>query len=111
MDIKARKIGYRNFMGNPKFYIVRFLKSIPDLLLDFRNSILVIIIWIIISEISGNSVFYIITSIFRLIIYPINWFLFRTSFELTEIPEVFLLFIPLMLVILLGFLTLISTED
>jgi hypothetical protein len=90
---------------------IQIIKGIPDLIINFRNSVIIIIIWIIISEIAGNSVFELLRSIFKLIIYPINWLLFKTKFELTGIPEVFIIFIPLMLLVSIGFLILISTED
>ena len=91
--------------------ILRYVKEIPDLLLDFKNTVLVIFVWIIVSEVSGHSVIDLLTSIFRLIIYPINWLLFNTGFEYTGVPEVFILLIPLMLIVSLGFLILISTEN
>ncbi len=109
---EKRSFWYRDFMGRKRIRLpLSSLRELPDLLRDFKNSFFIIILWMIISEIAGYPVLDTLKSIIKLIIYPINWILFRTGFRLTGIPEIFILFVPLMLVVSIGFLILISTED
>ena len=91
--------------------IPQLIKNFIELLLGFKNTIIIIIVWIIVSEYAGYSVFNLIRSVFKLLIYPINWLLYKTEFSATEIPEVFILLIPLLMLISIGFIVLISTED
>ncbi len=94
-----------------RYSFVEFVKSVPDLIIEFKSSILVIIIWVLVSEISGYHMVDIFRSIFKIIIYPLNWVLYRTNFDLTGIPVIFLLLMPLVIFIVITFLILISTED
>lgn len=90
---------------------LQFIKDIPILIRDFKAGFIIIFVWIFVGEISGYSILTLFQSIIRLVLYPLNWFLYKTKFGLTEIPEVFILLMPLVLLITVGFLIIISTED
>ena len=89
----------------------QFVKNIPDLVREFKSTIIIIVSWIVVSEMAGYSVFDLFRSIFRLLIYPLNWILFKTQFNLIRVPEVFILLIPFVILITFGLLIIISTED
>lgn len=91
--------------------LVEFVRNIPSLIKEFKGIIIFIIAWLVVSEIAGYSVLSILQSIWRIILYPLNWILFKTSFEFTEIPEIFLLLMPLAILIIVSFMVIISTED
>jgi hypothetical protein len=111
-DIKGKVNGkivhYSKLMINNLFNL---LKSMPRHINEYKSAIIIIIAWISISEIAGYSIIDLFTTIFKLIIYPYNWIVYRTQFELTGIPEIFVLIIPLVVLITVGFLIIISTED
>lgn len=89
----------------------QYTRDMLDFILGFRNAIMIILIWIFISEISGYSVLKIFISIVSLILYPINLLLFNTDFSDINVPEVFFLLVPLVALITVGFLIIVSTED
>lgn len=88
-----------------------YAREVLDFILGFRNAILMIFTWILISEISGYSVLYLLRSIINLFLYPINLVLFNTPFDTIDVPEVFLILLPLVVLIVIGFLIIVSTED
>ncbi|MFX0015607.1 MAG: hypothetical protein ACFFB2_11500 [Promethearchaeota archaeon] len=89
----------------------QYAREVLDFILGFRNAIIIIFAWILISQISGYSVLNILGSIVSLLFYPINLLLFNTGFNEINVPEVFFLLVPLMILIIVGFLIIISTED
>jgi len=109
LELLPKKISqYSKLIGNN---LLQLAKSAPDLIIEFKSSIVVITIWILISETSGYRMIDIFRSIFRLILYPLNWVLYRTNFDLTGIPVIFILLMPLVILISVTFILLISTED
>jgi len=88
-----------------------YAREVLDFMLGFRNAIIIIFAWIFISEISGYSVLYLFRSIITLLLYPINLVLFGTPFDEIAVPEVFLILLPLVALIVIGFLIIVSTED
>ncbi|MFX0206383.1 MAG: hypothetical protein ACFFDT_10375 [Candidatus Hodarchaeota archaeon] len=88
-----------------------YAREVLDFVLGFRNAIIIIFAWIFISEISGYSVFTLLGSIISLFLYPINLLLFNTPFNETDVPEVFIILLPLVTLIVVGFLIIVSTED
>ncbi|MFX0049853.1 MAG: hypothetical protein ACFFAJ_01645 [Candidatus Hodarchaeota archaeon] len=107
-DVNGKIVHYSKLMINNLFNL---LKSMPRLINEYKSAIIIIIAWISISEIAGYSIIELFTTIFKLIIYPYNWIVYKTQFELTGIPEIFILIIPLVVLITVGFLIIISTED
>lgn len=91
--------------------IIGFLKDITDLIIEFKNFLIVIIIWLILAELSGYSFFLLLRSISRLLLYPLNLLLFGTDFSSIEVPEIFILLFPLVILVTVGFFVLIATED
>ena len=99
---------------NQKFTLgksVQFLKNLLDLIIDFKAGIIVIITWLVVAQVSGYSLTSIIWSIIKLILYPLNLLLFNTEFSSIDVPEVFILLVPLVVLTTVGFLIIISTED
>ena len=99
---------------NQKFTLgklVQFLKNLLDLIIDFKAGIIVIITWLVVAQISGYSLTSIIWDIIKLILYPLNLLLFNTEFRSIDVPEVFILLVPLVVLTTVGFLIIISTED
>jgi hypothetical protein len=99
---------YSQLLGE-KF--LEFVKNVPSLIKEFKGVISIVIAWLVVSELVGFPVLRIVQSIWRIILYPLNWVLFKTSFEITGIPEVFLLLMPLVILIIVSFMVIISTED
>lgn len=91
--------------------LTQFVKDLPDLIREFKGAIIVIIIWLIVAQIAGYSIVTIIISIIKLLLYPLNLVLFSTSFSAINVPEVFILMVPLVILVIAGFLTIIATED
>ncbi len=99
---------------NQKFTLgklVLFLKDLPDLIIEFKSSIIMIITWLVVAQISGYSLTSIIWSVTKLILYPLNLLLFNTKFSSIGVPEIFILLVPLVVLTTVGFLIIISTED
>ena len=99
---------------NQKFTLgklVQFLKNLLDLIIDFKAGIIVIITWLVVAQVSGYSLTSIIWDIIKLILYPINLLLFNTPYRSIDVPEVFILLVPLVVLTTVGFLIIISTED
>ena len=99
---------------NEKFTLeklVQFLKNLLDVIIDFKAGIIVIITWLVVAQISGYTLTSIIWDIIKLILYPINLLLFGTQYRSIDVPEVFILLVPLVVLTLTGFLIIISTED
>ena len=94
---------------------IQKLGSIPKLLSDFvkeyRTYIIVVLAWIFISELAGYGILDLLLSLYRLITYPLYMILFQTEFGDTDIPEPFLLLIPLVVIYVVGFFLIISTEE
>jgi len=59
----------------------------------------------------GKSVINIMRSILRFCIYPINMWLFQMEFSKINVPEVFILLVPLVVSFSIGLLVIIFTED
>ncbi len=91
--------------------LLEFIKNLPSTIKEFKGAITILIIWLIVSEIAGYSIFRVFQSVIRIILYPLNWVLFKTRFEATGIPEVFLLLMPLVILLTVSFLVIIYTED
>lgn len=90
---------------------IKFLKDIPDLIIEFKNFIIVIIIWLILAELSGYSFLILLRTIGKLLLYPLNLLLFGTDFSSIDVPEIFILLFPLVILVTVGFFVLIATED
>ena len=88
-----------------------YLREGLDFILGFRNALIIIFVWVFVSEIAGYSVLNIFGSIIGLFLYPVNLLLFNTPFNETNIPEVFIILLPLVTLIVVGFLIIVSTED
>jgi hypothetical protein len=91
--------------------LIQFLKNLLDLIIDFKAGIIVIITWLVVAQFSGYSLTSIIWSIIKLILYPLNLLLFNTQYRSIDVPEVFILLVPLVVLTTVGFLIIISTED
>jgi len=91
--------------------VTHFVKDAPDLIREFKGSIIVIIIWLIVAQIAGYSIIILISSIIKLMLYPLSLLIFNTSFDAINVPEVFIIMIPLVILMIAGFLTIIATED
>ena len=91
--------------------LIELIKNLPELIKEFKGSIITIIAWLVIAELAGYSFISILWSAIKLIIYPLNLLLFNLSFRATNIPEIFILLVPLVILVLVGFLIIISTED
>lgn len=98
-------------LQEPSAKIIKLLKDITDLIIEFKNFIIVIIIWLILAELSGYSFLILLRSIGKLLLYPLNLLLFRTDFSSIEVPEIFILLFPLVILVTVGFFVLIATED
>lgn len=90
---------------------VPLIKNSPSTIKENKASIIVTITWLTIAEISGNSIIKLIGLVLRLVLYPFELILFETEFRDTDIPEVFILLTPLVVLVTLGFLIIIATED
>jgi len=88
-----------------------YAREVLDFVLGFRNAMITILAWIFISEISGYSVLNLLRSVISLFLYPFNLVLFSTPFDEIDVPEVFLILLPLVTLIVIGFLIIVSTED
>ena len=62
---------------------------------DYRNAIIIVVVWIISGYLSENPIVDVFNQIFRFFLYPINFVIYRTDFSVTTIPSVFLILIPL----------------
>ena len=82
-----------------------------DLVFEFKALIVVVVVWIIIAEFAGYSAFNLIRALFRLIIYPFNLIVFGMEFTEANVPQIFIIFMPLVFLMLIGFLIIVSTED
>ncbi len=105
----SKKISTYFKLGDKKLREI-FINSL-SLIKEFKGTVFFLFFWVLISEMAGYPVLLTFRSIFRLIIYPLNWILFKTQFKITEIPQVFLLLIPLFLLVVISFIIIISTED
>ena len=91
--------------------LIRFLKDIRDLIIEFKNFIIILTFWLIIAELAGYSFFNLLRSIGRFLLYPLNLLLFGTDFSSINVPEIFIIFFPLVIIVTVGFFVLIATED
>ncbi|MFX0183607.1 MAG: hypothetical protein ACFE95_11045 [Candidatus Hodarchaeota archaeon] len=91
--------------------LTQFVKDIPDLIIEFKGAIIVIAVWLIIGDIAGYSIVTLIISIVKLIFYPLLLLFFNTGFSAINVPEIFILMVPLVILMVVGFLTIIATED
>ncbi|WP_455140023.1 hypothetical protein [Candidatus Hodarchaeum mangrovi] len=91
--------------------IIRFLKDLPAYIIEYKSAIIFIVAWLIIAEIAGYSFVNLFIMIIKLLAYPLYLILFNTEFRAMKIPEIFILLIPLVFFVLIGFLTIIATED
>ena len=98
-------------LQEPSAKIINLLKNITDLIIEFKNFIIVIIIWLILAELSGYSFLILLRSIGRLLLYPLNLLLLGTDFSAIDVPEIFILLFPLVILVTVGFFVLIATED
>jgi hypothetical protein len=115
------------FLGKFRHTVTELLSFITE----FRNALLVILIWIVLGGLVTNpaeelstgffpidvvfaSVAFIITmgvSIIELILYPVDLILSTKPFDQTTVPEIFILLIPLVILIVTSFLIFVWTED
>ena len=91
--------------------IIRFLKELPAYIKEYKSAIIFIMAWLIVAEIAGDSFLNLFITIGKLLSYPFYLILFNTEFRAMNIPEIFILLIPLVFFVLTGFLTIIATED
>ena len=98
-------------LQEPTTKIIKLLKDITDLIIEFKNFIIVIIIWLILAELSGYSFLILLRSVGRLLLYPLNLLLLGTDFSSIDVPEIFILLFPLVILVTVGFFVLIATED
>lgn len=91
--------------------LLDYAKDLLNFVVEFKSAIIIICVWILVSEIAGYSIFNLLRSIFRLLLYPLNLVLFNMKFSAIDVPEVFFLLVPLITLITIGFLVIISTED
>ena len=71
---------------------ITILSQIYHKLQDYRNAIIIALVWIISGYLSENPIFEIFNQIIRFFLYPLNYLLYRTDFSVTTIPSVFLVF-------------------
>lgn len=87
------------------------LHTVYKLLKEYRNTLIIIFAWIIASLLSSDPFNKSLEYLVRFFLYPINLILFNTPFSQTSVPYIFFIFIPLLFVLVFGFIYLISTED
>lgn len=80
---------------------------------DYRNAIIIVISWIIASELSSreNRLDITVKEVLRFFLYPINLVFFGTNYSDAGFPSIFLILVPFVCVFTFGFLYLISSED
>ena len=78
---------------------------------EFKGSLIILISWIFVSEISNNSVITLLNQVLRFFLYPLNLLIYGTDFSKTTIPSSFFILVPLFFIFLIGFLIIISTEN
>lgn len=59
----------------------------------------------------GYSFLILLRSIGKLLLYPLNLLLNGTDFSSIDVPEIFILLFPLVILVTVGFFVIISTED
>ena len=87
------------------------MKSFFKVINEYKNSLIIVLSWLIISIISENPFLDTVNQVIRFFLYPINFIIYRTDFSTTTIPQIFFFLIPIFFVFTIGFLYLISTED
>lgn len=91
--------------------LIQFFKDLLEIIINFKGGIIVIITWLVVAELSGYSLTSILWSILKLILYPLNLLLFNTEFSAIDVPQIYILLVPLVVLTTIGFLVIISTED
>lgn len=90
---------------------IRSLKELPTYIKEYKSALIFLGIWIITAELAGFSFLKVFISILKLLAYPLYLILFNTEFKAMHIPEIFILMVPLVFFVLIGFLAIIATED
>ncbi len=88
-----------------------YAKQIVELVKEFRTYILIIIAYFIVSELAEQSFIDLAGTLFRTFVYPINWLVYDMEFTKADVPEVFILMVPLVFLFSIGLIIIISTED
>lgn len=80
---------------------------------DYRNAIIIVLVWMVASLLSSpeNSFIRTISQVVRFILFPINLFVFHVDFSNAGFSAIYFVLIPLIVVLSVGFLYLISSED
>ena len=80
---------------------------------DYRNAIIIVLVWMVSSLLSSpeNSFIRTISQVVRFILFPINLFVFHVDFSNAGFSSIYFVLIPLIVVLSVGFLYLISSED
>ena len=107
--------------SNERFLLRKFLnilRNVLDLIIEYKSAIIIIIAWILVSEVANYlnpeesyTLGDLLGSVFMVLLYPIFLLFFNTGFKELNVSQIFLLFIPLVLLISAGFLIIISTEN
>ncbi len=107
--------------SNERFLLRKFLnilRNVLDLIIEYKSAIIIIIAWILVSEVANYinpdeyyTLSELLGSIFMILMYLILLLFFNTGFNELNVSQVFLLLIPLVLLIVSGFLIIITTED
>ena len=89
------------------------MKSIFHVLNDYRNSIIIVLAWILTSLMSSpeNAFTNTISQLVRFFLYPVNLVLFNTDISNAGFSAIYIILVPLVIILTIGFLYLISTED
>ena len=91
--------------------VISSLKGFPTFIKEYKSPLIFIGIWIITAELAGFSFLKVFITILKLLAYPLYLILFNTEFKAMNIPEIFILMVPLVFFVLIGFLAIIATED
>jgi hypothetical protein len=91
--------------------VIRFLKELPTYIKEYKSALIFIGVWIITADLAGFSFLKVFITILKLLVYPLYLILFNTEFKAMNIPEIFILMVPLVFFVLIGFLAIIATED
>ncbi|MHA1168051.1 MAG: hypothetical protein ACTSP4_12485 [Candidatus Hodarchaeales archaeon] len=95
------------------------LREVFTTIKEFKSFIIIGLVWIVIGEVSGYSLFYLVVNILNLVLYPVKlllvtvfpWLGWEINFYTTGVPQAFILLVPLLFLFVIGFILLISTED
>ena len=87
------------------------LSEIKEFIIEQRGSLIILLTFVIVSELSGNSVLTIIYTLLKFFTFPITVMIFGYSYSRLAIPEVFFLLLPLTFIFITGFIYTIVSEE